>query len=135
MIVRWPAGLHGPGRTEHALVEGVDLVPTLLECAGIPVPYHIQGRSFHALLQGGLYDERTSALTEMNGWKTLRTDRYRYVIEADGRESLFDLDQDPLAYHDHADDPACAELLAELRQQMLIRLLERERPLPRAWAY
>ena len=54
MIVRWPRGLRAPGRTEHALVEGVDLVPTLLECAGIPTPYHLQGRSFRALLQ----DER-----------------------------------------------------------------------------
>jgi arylsulfatase A-like enzyme len=135
MIVRWPAGLRAPGRTDHALVEAVDLVPTLLECAGIPTPYHLQGRSFRGLLQETPYDERTSALCEMDGWKTLRTDRYRYVVEADGSESLFDLAQDPGGYDDRADDPELAPLLADLRQQMLVRLLDRERPLPRVWPY
>jgi arylsulfatase A-like enzyme len=135
LIVRWPRGMRALGRTEHALIEGVDLVPTLLECAGIPVPYPVQGRSFRALLHEGEYAERSSALTEMEGWKTLRTDRYRYVIEADGSESLFDLEQDPSGYHNRASDPAFAETLADLRQQMLVRLLERERPIPRVWPY
>jgi arylsulfatase A-like enzyme len=135
LIVRWPAGQRAPGRTEHALVEGVDLVPTLLDCAGIPTPSHLQGRSFRALLENGAYAERASALTEMDGWKTLRTGRYRYVIEADGRESLFDLDHDPNGYQDRAGEPAYADTLAGLRQQMLVRLLERERPLPRVWPY
>jgi arylsulfatase A-like enzyme len=81
------------------------------------------------------YTQRTSALTEMNGWKTLRTDRYRYVIEADGRESLFDLEQDPNGYHDRAGEPALGEKLADLRRQTLVRLLERERPIPRVWPY
>ena len=135
MIVRWPWGLRAPGRTEHALLEAVDLVPTLLECAGIPTPYHLQGRSFHALLQDEAYVERASALTEMDGWKTLRTDRFRYVVEVDGRESLFDLEQDPAAYHDLAAEPAFSETLADLRRQTLIRLLERERPMPRVWPY
>jgi hypothetical protein len=71
----------------------------------------------------------------MDGWKTLRTDRFRYVVEVDGRESLFDLEQDPAAYHDLSAEPAFAETLAELRRQTLIRLLERERPLPRVWPY
>jgi arylsulfatase A-like enzyme len=135
MIVRWPDGLCAPGRTEHVLVEAVDLVPTLLECAGIPTPYYLQGRSFRALLEGAAYAERSSALTEMDGWKTLRTDRYRYVVEANGRESLFDLQQDPQGYHDRAGEPAFAELLADLRHQTLVRLLERERPIPRVWPY
>jgi arylsulfatase A-like enzyme len=135
LIVRWPQGLRAAGRTEHALVEGVDLVPTLLECAGIPVPYHLQGRSFRALLGDNEYAERSSALTEMDGWKTLRTDRYRYVVEADGSEFLFDLEQDPNGYHNRAGEPTFADMLAGLRQQMLVRLLERERPIPRVWSY
>jgi len=135
MIVRWPQGQRAPGRTEHALIEGVDLAPTLLECAGIPIPYPLQGRSFRALLQSGEYAERSSALTEMDGWKTLRTDRFRYVVEANGSESLFDLDQDPNGYHNLAADSAFAETLAGLRRQTLVRLLERERPMPRVWPY
>jgi arylsulfatase A-like enzyme len=135
MIVRWPRGVAAPGRTAHALTEAVDLVPTLLDCAGIPTPYHLQGRSFLALLQNGDYTERQSALTEMNGWKTLRTDRFRYVAEADGRESLYDLAQDPGGYHNVAEDPAYISALAEARHELLTRLLARERPIPRVWPY
>ncbi|UCC62106.1 MAG: sulfatase-like hydrolase/transferase [Anaerolineae bacterium] len=134
-ILRWPEGLANPGRTAHALVEAVDLVPTLLECAGIPIPYHLQGRSFLALAEGAAYAARTSALTEMAGWKTVRTDRFRYVTEADGRESLYDLSNDPGAYYNVAGDPDYASTLAEMRHELLRRLLERERPLPRVWPY
>ena len=136
LIVRWPQGVGEPGRTFFGLTEGVDLVPTLLELAGIPVPYEVQGRSFAAALEHcSPAQGRASALTEMGGWKTLRTDRYRYVAEADGRESLFDLDQDPSAYVDLASDPAHAAQLADCRKELLRRLLARERPRPRAWAY
>jgi arylsulfatase A-like enzyme len=142
-IVRWPGVLANPGRTSHALVEAVDLAPTLLDCAGIPIPYHLQGRSFLGIL-GILEDRayarasecaRASALTEMESWKTVRTDRFRYVAEANGRESLYDLDNDPGAYHNVAGDPDYAPTLAEARHELLTRLLERERPLPRVWPY
>jgi arylsulfatase A-like enzyme len=135
MIVRWPRGLPSPGRTEHALIEAVDLVPTLLECAAIPAPYHLQGRSFKRLLAESEHTPRRSALTEMAGWKTLRTDRYRYVVQADGEESLFDLDRDPDGYHNVAADTGRAEALAYHRHELLIRLVERERPIPRVWPY
>ncbi len=134
-IVRWPRGIVSPGRTEHDILEATDVVPTLLDCAGIPVPGYLQGRSFLSLLEGQSSTARSSALTEGEGWKTVRTDTKRYVIEADGRESLFDLEADPDAYHNVAGDPAYAESLTRLRHHLLTRLLEQERPRPREWAY
>ncbi len=35
---------------------------------------------------------RDSALMGFAGWKSLRTRQYRYIAEASGKESLFDLD-------------------------------------------
>jgi len=134
-IVRWPGGGFTCGRTAHALVEAVDFVPTLLECAGIPVPYHLQGRSFLPLLQGKTNQGRTSALTEMTGWKTLRMEGFRYVVGADGKEILYDLALDPGGYQDVSDDPSYASVLAEVRHELLRRLIERERPIPRVWPY
>ena len=134
-ILRWPEGLANPGRTAHDLVEAVDLVPTLLDCAGIPAPYPLQGRSFLGLVENTDYAKRFSALTEMNGWKTVRTDRFRYVAEADGRESLFDLESDPGAYHNVAGEPGYRQALADARRELIARLIERERPLPRTWPY
>jgi arylsulfatase A-like enzyme len=135
LIVRWPEGVRSPGRTVGEIVEGVDLVPTLLEAAGIPVPYHIQGSSLMPALEGREFAGRQFALTEGRGAKAIRTAKYRYVLYADGRELLFDLESDPHGYHNMADDPDLREILAELRHQMLKRLIQIERPLRPVWAY
>ncbi|MBN1642568.1 MAG: sulfatase-like hydrolase/transferase [Anaerolineae bacterium] len=135
LIVRWTGGAARRGQTSHTFVEAVDLVPTLLDCAGIPVPGHLQGRSFLGELTGAPGSPRTSALTEGDGWKTLRLDGLRYVVDADGREGLYDLELDPGAYDDVSGCPDYRDALAAARHGLLRRLLARERPLPRAWAY
>ncbi|RKX35990.1 MAG: sulfatase [Verrucomicrobia bacterium] len=45
MIVRWPARLD-PGSIREQLVSLVDLGPTMLSVAGVPVPAHMQGQAF-----------------------------------------------------------------------------------------
>lgn len=135
LIVRWPRRFQGPGRTISSLVEAVDVLPTLLELAGIPAPPRVQGLSLVPALDGTASDLRASALTEMTGWKTLRTEAHRYVAEADGRESLFDLARDPHAYRDVSGEQEYKPLLAEMRHRLIQRLIERERPIPRSWAY
>lgn len=134
LLVRWPQGIADPGRTIHEFVEAVDVVPTLLEVAAIPITPHLQGQSFAAALEGDAA-MRDSALTEGEGWKTLRLPGLRYVVERDGSESLFDLEADPDGYHNVAADPAYADALYNARHHMLRRLLAKERPLPRPWAY
>jgi arylsulfatase A-like enzyme len=117
-------------------VESVDVVPTLLACAGIPVPSHLQGRSlWDRQAPAGPFQDRGSALMEHAGWKTLRTDRYRYLVEADGSEKLWDLEEDPGEYQDVAGEPSRSRVLAEHRRLLLQRLLELERPRPRIWPY
>jgi arylsulfatase A-like enzyme len=51
LVVSWPARFAG-GRRSRALVELVDLAPTLLEAVGLPVPPEMQGRSLLPLLDG-----------------------------------------------------------------------------------
>jgi arylsulfatase len=161
LLVRWPAGIRQPGRAVAELVEAVDVLPTLLECAGAPVPPEVQGRSLWPALVGpvgpvgpvgqgegpgpgrgeedeGGWQGRESALTEHHGWKALRTERYRYVCDVrSGRmeEHLWDLEADPGEYVDVAGDPAQQAALAEHRRLLVERMLTQEQPLPRAWAY
>ena len=135
LILRWPGGIRRPGRAITGIVEGVDVLPTLLECAGIQAPPHAQGRSLAGALDGEEWTGRDSALMEHRGWKALRTERYRYVCESSGRETLYDLEQDPGEYVDVAGDPAYAAALSDLRHRLLQRVLAAEQPLPRAWAY
>ncbi len=135
LLVRWPAGGVAAGRCVSQFAEAVDLVPTLLEGAGIPLPGELQGHSLLSALRGEPHAGRDSALTEHVGWKTLRTARHRYLCHADGREALYDLEADPLGYAEVTDDPAHHDALAACRHLLLRRLLERERPLPRTWTY
>jgi len=135
LIIRWPEVIRSPGRTVNEIVEGVDVIPTLLESTGIPTPYHLQGHSLFEAFSGQSLTGRKSALTEGEGAKSLRTAKYRYVSHADGRELLFDLEKDPHGYRNVANEPDYSQALAEMRHQMLQHLLQIERPIPRTWAY
>jgi arylsulfatase A-like enzyme len=134
-IMRWPNGEISMGETIHEIIEAVDVVPTLLECAGIQIAPHLQGESLYNLLRDPATASDGMALMEATGWKHLRTTRYRYVMHDDGRECLWDLDRDPLEYHDVAGDEAFAGILAEHRHLLLQRLLRAERPQARIWPY
>jgi arylsulfatase A-like enzyme len=135
MIINFQAQYGGGDQPVSALVEAVDLVPTLLDLAGIQTPPWIQGRSLLPVLHGGSDSLRGSALTEMTGWKSLRMRGLRYVAHADGTELLFDLERDPGGYQDVAGWAEYQTSLAQARWELIRRLIERERPLPRTWAY
>lgn len=135
LLIRFPAGKMG--RRCQEIVEGVDVIPTLLDCAGIQIPPHLQGRSIYPIL---ISDEPTAvptkpALMEFTGWKMLRSDDYRYVAHADGREFFYDLNQPLGEYHNVSDDVSYAPTLARMRHQLIQRLIESERPRARSWAY
>ena len=135
LLIRWPR-LAASGRTVHGLVEALDIVPTLCDLMGMQVPPHLQGQSLASVLHGRADStKRRSALTEQQGWKAIRTDRYRYLCESNGRESLWDVETDPDEYHNLADEPAFASVVAEHRAEMLRHLLESERGRTRIWPY
>ncbi len=133
LLMRLPGnGAHG--RTDSCLTESLDVLPTILDLAAIQIPPHLQGCS----LLPRLYGEGAgadSALTEHTGWKSLRTERFRYVLHADGAERLYDLSADWGDYRDVAAEPSYASELADVRHRLSHKLLAAERPLPRAWPY
>jgi len=60
-----------PGRTRRdivvdALIQNIDLAPTLLAAAGVPVPDEMQGNSFWPLLAGGAYEPHKQVFIERN---------------------------------------------------------------------
>jgi arylsulfatase A-like enzyme len=135
LLVRPPASIAAPPRAIDALVEAIDVLPTILETAAIPVPPHLQGHSLLPVIRGESTGDRTSALTEHRGWKTLRTDQYRYHIDAKGTERLSYLATDPFGTRDVSADPAHRTALGDHRHLLLQRLIERERIVPRTWTY
>ncbi|MDE2778020.1 MAG: sulfatase-like hydrolase/transferase [Chloroflexota bacterium] len=138
-VSRVPLIISAPGAPEarqyDGIVEAVDIVPTLLELAAIQTPPFMQGESLANLIMGQDVRRKRAALTEGTGWKSLRIPRFRYLIHADGRESLWDLALDPGAYHDLAEEPGYEGELTACRRYLLTRLLEMERPRERTWTY
>lgn len=136
LLVRWPEMTKDAGRTVSNIVEGVDVVPTLMECAGIQIPPHLQGESFYStLINDDTERTKSAALTEHTGWKVLRTETHRYIVHDDGREFLYDLQQPLGEYHDVAGEVGYADDLSRHRHLLLQRLIGMERPKQRAWTY
>ena len=138
-VSRVPLIISAPGgkqaETHQGIVEAVDIVPTVLDLAGIQIPPFMQGESLAGIVDGFGRRHKEVALTEGTGWKCLRTAQYRYLVHADGREKLWDLRIDPGEYHDLATSGDYASALSDCRKTLVRRLLEIERPLPRSWTY
>jgi len=135
LIVRGPAELVSAGRTHTGICEAVDILPTILDCAGMQLPPQLQGCSLTAVLQGSDEPVKQAALMEHTGWKTLRTESHRFILREGGEEHLYDLAAEFGEYRDVVNEPSQAGALAAHRGLMLQRLLAAERPLARIWPY
>jgi choline-sulfatase len=112
LIMRLP-GVIEPGRSTDALVELVDVVPTVLDVCGIEVPATVQGRSLAPLLRDQTgrhrdhviaeYADNAEAMVRMGRWKLIysagnrrRRDGYALGHALPGRSvRLYDLEHDP----------------------------------------
>lgn len=66
LMVRWP-GTVQPGAVDATnMVSAIDLLPTLCELAGTPIPAGVQGRSFVPLLRGESQSNRDFVIKEYN---------------------------------------------------------------------
>lgn len=136
LIVRVPEALGGAvERRVSEIVECVDIVPTLLDAAAIPVPADVQGDLLPVMSGRSACEGDGLGLTEYHGGRSLRLPGLRYVAKADGSEMLFDLRKDPWEYRNVADDPDYAETLAGARKALIGRMIRIEQPLPREWPY
>ena len=85
LLVRFPHVVRAGARSD-ALTTHVDLVPTLLELAGLSIPTTVQGRSMLGLLRGEPYAPRDAIFAQMT-WhggeydpmRCIRTARFKYI--------------------------------------------------------
>jgi arylsulfatase A-like enzyme len=124
-------GMKNAGAHSDALVEFVDIYPTLSELAGLPLPGHLEGASFKPLLDDPKRPWKSAAFSQyprsQNGGLmgySMRTDRYRFTVwvgradhsKVDATE-LYDHQNDPQENTNLAQDPASAELVQRLMSQ------------------
>jgi len=104
-----------------------DIMPTILEMAGLAIPESVDGHSLLPTLRGDGPVDRPHVHIEMSGYHHALTDgRHKYIWTPEtGAELLFDLDADPQESHDLATRPAAAELLARWRTALVAALRDR----------
>ena len=106
------------GKVIEEVVEHIDIMPTVMEIAGQPLAGlpGIQGQSLAHLVAGTEPHWKNIAFAEL-GTQMVRTPQYK-LIKLDDQYELYDMLQDPKEAHDLSHDPACANVLAELKSKM-----------------
>ena len=123
LLVRYPPlGDAARGRVVDEMVLNLDLAPTLLDFAGVPVPEAMQGQSWRPLLTGESIPWRKSWFYEYfaENQQGARVPDITAVRTADAKlikypghkqwTELFDLKADPYEIRNLIDDPAAAGL-------------------------
>jgi arylsulfatase A-like enzyme len=139
MIVYDPAIADQEGvRWERGLISHVDIAPTLLDMAGIPLPKHYAGESFQPIVRGekaqvreavfgeNNYDDRYPLASEVANPETyqsirsrfVRTQAYKYIRYHECRpviEELYRIDKDPVEKNNLIQEPAYADVADKMR--------------------
>jgi len=125
-------GMKTAGKRSDALVEFVDIYPTLADLCGLSLPKHLEGVSFAPVLKNPEMLWKLAAFSQyprgdggkkMMGY-SMRTDQHRFTRWVDkdnpGRifaVELYDHKTDPAENTNVANDPANAALVKQLTEQ------------------
>jgi arylsulfatase A-like enzyme len=145
--IRVPLMLRLPGRVQagavsQALVELIDVLPTVLDLCSVNLPAAVQGRSLVPLLDGTAEAHRDYVFIEYaeNEEAAVRTDRWKLVYSTGRRERqdgyatgrplpgktvrLFDMQADPDEMTNLAARPEHAALVAQLTDKLAQHMRE-----------
>ena len=130
LLVRYP-GLIKANTILDECVLNIDIAPTLLALAGVPVPGNMQGHSLVPLLRGKKNEWRRSFLIEYYsdrvfprivkmGYQAVRTERWKYIryLELDGMDELYDLKADPYEIKNVISQPHAEQTLKAMRKEL-----------------
>jgi arylsulfatase len=130
-VIRYPAKMELPSGTFGNVVGLQDVMPTVLEAAGVPIPDTVTGRSVLGAVRGErwrdyLHGEHSPCYALEEGMHYLTDGKEKYIwFPATGRERFFDLVADRQELHDLAADPAHRDRVAEWRRRLVGMLAER----------
>lgn len=142
--IRIPCAISGPGFEGGGQVQQLtnllDLPPTLLEAAAIPVPAAMQGHSILPLVNHQKVDwdqEVFIQISESQVGRAIRTRRWMYSVTAENlsgvaesgsdrykEEYLYDLDSDPYELANLVGFPSHRELANHLRDRLIQRMVQ-----------
>ncbi len=111
----------GPGIASGARpsqpVELLDIYPTLLDLCGLPAKKENEGISLRPQLTNANAKRERPALTSHNpGNHAVKSERWRYILYADGSDELYDTHNDPNEWTNIAHRPESKTVIAEHRR-------------------
>ncbi len=148
--IRVPTAIQGPGfdggGQVRQMVSLIDLPPTLLDAAGLPIPDQMQGRSILPLLHGkqaDLPDDVFLQTSEAEVGRGIRTQRWKYGVVAKGLDGyevsesdtydechLYDLLADPHELNNLIGLETHRDVSDILKQRLLKRMANAGEALP-----
>lgn len=138
LLLSWPAKLPA-GVVRDQQVDHCDLFWTVLDAAGAQIDdktrAEIQspGESYLPLLAGESNEWRDAFFGEYGNARCIRTAKHKLVVRYPGpnghfADELYDLQKDPRETTDLIDDPAYADVQAELRKRLDEHFTKYEKP-------
>ena len=127
-LVRWPTGIPA-GTVSDACLGTVDIMPTLLSTAGLPIPDEVEGMDLSHCARCEPGPEPEAAFLMNTGacavwedgheWRALRDRRFTYACYREPRkELLFDSVADPYQMVDLSADPTYASDVDRFRHRL-----------------
>jgi N-acetylglucosamine-6-sulfatase len=132
LLIRYPP-LIKPGTVVDSIVLNIDIAPTMLDLAHVPIPAEIQGRSPVPLLKGESVEWRKSFLIEYFsetdkvfrrvkdlGYEAVREERWKYIHyrHLRGADELYDLKTDPYELKNRIDDADARPALTSMQKEL-----------------
>lgn len=124
LAVAWPGRLR-PRAAAQALTTHADVLPTLCDLAGVPIPPDRDGRSLRPLLEGtggwdrdAVFAEYHSKQRWVNPARAVRTERWKLVEYLRGGRELYDL----AGGRGEAENLAGAPAYRDVERGLLVRL-------------
>jgi arylsulfatase A-like enzyme len=116
LVVKVPG--KSTGKHTEALVESVDIYPTLCDLANIPVPNYIMGKSFKATLDNPEKSFRAYTYARFKKADAIVTDDFTYSLFENGEEMLYNRKHDPAENKNMVADVKYKEVLKEMRNAL-----------------
>jgi arylsulfatase A-like enzyme len=131
LIWRGPKGAsENNGRVETKIVENIDLLPTIMDSVGLPVPDRVQGRSFLKLARGKdalwkdlCFSQLATGMIRTPEWKLIDNSH-----NLSGTFEMYDMRNDPKEQRNLIDEPKLRDQVVEFRRQLTA--WRADRPVP-----
>ena len=107
------------GARVNALTEFIDIYPSLCELANLPIPTHLQGKSFVSLMKNPSLPGKPFAIGRFRAGDTVRTDHFRFSEYSDRGGEVYGH-----MLYDHKSDTAETLNIARDRESDVNRLVE-----------